>query len=174
LTERYDDLKVQAILNEIAGKPSHTFPGSSDSQVPALFAMNFQAVSVAQKYAGGGIVLLPNGDTTPSAVLEAALRHTDASIGKIVTALQNTKDAANGGSLWNSTDLIVTAKHGQTPRVNPGGLMADSTLPDLLAKAGAPVAQATQDDVSLIWLQKQADTGKAVTALQNFVKNGKI
>jgi YVTN family beta-propeller protein len=174
LTEKYDDLKVQAILNEIAGKASHPSPNITDPQVPALFGMNFQAVSVAQKYANGGIVLLPGGDTAPSAVLEAALKHTDASIGKIVAALQGTKDPTVGGSLWNTTEVVLTAKHGQTPRVNPAGLMKDSTLSDLLAKAGAPVAQATQDDVSLIWLQKQTDTTKAVTALNNFIKSGTI
>src|SRR5262249_61766899 len=112
LTEAYDDLKVQALLNEIAGQASHSSPGITSPQVPALFGMNFQAVSVAQKYALGGIVVLPNGDTAPSAVLEAALRHTDASLGKIVSALQNTKDPEPGASLWSSTDLVVTAKHG--------------------------------------------------------------
>jgi YVTN family beta-propeller protein len=174
LTEAYDDIKVQAILNEIAGQASHSSPGITDPQVPALFGMNFQAVSVAQKYAFGGIIVLPNGDTAPSAVLEAAMQHTDASIGKIIAALQNTKDSVNGGSLWNSTDLVLTAKHGQDPRQGAGGLMADSTLPNLLNNAGATVAQATQDDVSLIWLKDQSKTQTAVTALQNFIKNGKI
>jgi YVTN family beta-propeller protein len=174
LTEKYDDLKVQAILNEIAGKASHPSPGITAPQVPALFGMNFQAVSVAQKYYLGGIAVLPNGDTAPSAVLEAALRHTDASLGQIVSALQNTKDPETGGSLWNSTDLVVTAKHGQAPRQGIGGVMADSTLPDLLSKAGAPVAFAVQDDVSLVYLKDQSKTAAAVTALQNFVKNGSI
>jgi YVTN family beta-propeller protein len=174
LTEKYDDLKVQAILNEIAGKASHSSPGITAPQVPNLFGMNFQAVSVAQKYSLGGIALLPNGDTAPSNVLEAAFRHTDASIGKIVAALQNTKDTAVGGSLWSTTDLILTAKHGQTPRVGVAGIMSDSTLPNLLSKAGAPVAQATQDDVSLLWLADQAKTQTAVKALQDFQKNGKI
>src|SRR5262249_27372265 len=74
LTERYDDLKVQAILNEIQGRTSQ---GNDFQPVPNLFGMNFQAVSVAEKYAFSGIVLLPNGDTVPSQVLEAAMQHTD-------------------------------------------------------------------------------------------------
>ncbi len=60
-TEVYDDFKVQAILNEIAGHWSDDgLPGASDvvgrPGVPALFGMNFQAVSVAQKsaFSGGG------------------------------------------------------------------------------------------------------------------------
>jgi hypothetical protein len=52
--------------------------------------------------------------------------------------------------------------------------MKDSSLPDLLSNAGAPVAQATQDNVSLIWLQNQAATGKAVAALENFKATGTI
>src|SRR5271157_1132076 len=171
LTERYDDLKDQAILNEIAGKTSQG--NDSAPVVPNLFGMNFQAVSVAQKYAYGGIVSLPDGSTAPSQVLEAAIQHTDASIGEIESALQTTADG-RGGSLWNSTDLIVTAKHGQDPRVGVGGLMADNTLPDLLSKAGAPVAFTVQDDVSLLYLQDPKQTNVAVAALQNFQSTGTL
>jgi arylsulfatase A-like enzyme len=167
LTEKYDDLKVQAILNEINGLPSHTFFGSDHSQVPAIFGMNFQAVSVAEKYATGGIPLLPNGQEAPSTILEAAMQHTDASIGAITAALHS-------AGIWNSTLLVLTAKHGQAPRVGSAGLMHDDTLPNLLSSAGAPVAQATQDDVSLLWLQNQSRTDAAVTALQQFKASGTI
>jgi arylsulfatase A-like enzyme len=168
LTEGYDDLKVQAILNEINGQASHSSPTITAPEVPALFGMNFQAVSVAEKYGLGGISLLPNGqEGAPSNVLQAAIQHTDASVGKIVAALK----AAN---LWSSTELYLTAKHGQAPRVGVGGLMADSTLPNIITNAGVPIAQATQDDVSLIWLQNQAQTGTAVAALQAFKNTGTI
>src|SRR5215472_5550758 len=49
--EANDDLKVAALLNEIDGK-SHD--GSKAAAVPALFGMNFQAVSVTQKEGGNG------------------------------------------------------------------------------------------------------------------------
>ena len=42
----YDTLKVNAVLNEIDGK---THDGKSPASVPAIFGMNFQAVSVGQK-----------------------------------------------------------------------------------------------------------------------------
>ena len=42
----YDLLKVQILLNEIDGKKSN---GSGPAPVPAIFGMNFQAVSVGQK-----------------------------------------------------------------------------------------------------------------------------
>src|SRR5262249_61702503 len=56
----------------------------------------------------------------------------------------------------------------------PCGLMKDTTLPDLLTNAGAAVAQATQDDVSLLWLQDQSKTQAGVQALENFKHTGTI
>src|SRR5262249_12132961 len=110
LTEKYDDLKVQAIINEIHGQASHPSPDITNPQVPAIFGMNFQAVSVAQKYYAGGITQLQDGSTAPSVVLEADIQHTDASIGQIVAAL-------NQAGLWKSTEVFVLVKHGQNPRV---------------------------------------------------------
>jgi arylsulfatase A-like enzyme len=168
LIERYDDLKVQAILNEIKGLPSHTFFNSNLSQIPALFGMNFQAVSVAEKDALGGIQLLPNGqEGAPSTFLQAALEHTDASIGRMVQALK-----AQG--IWDSTLLVVTAKHGQDPRVGQGGLMHAGTLTNLLSSAGIGVAQTTEDDVSLLWLQNQKQTAAAVKVLKDFQQTGTL
>ena len=170
LTESYDDLKVHAILNEIHGKTSQ---GNDFAPVPNLFGMNFQAVSVAQKFINGGIIALPGGASAPAQILQAAMQHTDASIGQIVSALQNTPDG-RGSSLWNSTNVIVTAKHGQDPRVGVGNLMADSTLPTLLQNAGIPVAHATQDDVSLLYLQDPKQTNLAASTLQHFVDTGTL
>ena len=164
ICERYDDLKVQAALNEISGLNSR---GTTAAPVPNLFGFNFQAVSVAEKDATGGITLLPNGQGLPTSLLQAAMKHTDASIGKII-------DALKAKNLWSSTLITLTAKHGQAPRIGHAGLMADSTIPNLLAAAGAPVAQATQDDVSLIWLADQSKTSTAVSALENFKNTGTL
>jgi arylsulfatase A-like enzyme len=167
LTEKYDDLKVAAIINEIHGQASHSSATITNPQVPALFGMNFQAVSVSQKYFAGGITRLQDGSTAPSQVLEAVLQHTDASIGQIVAALHSS-------GLWNSTGIFLTAKHGQTPRVGVAGLMADSTLGNVLAQAGTPEAFSVQDDVSLIYLQNQGQTTQATQALVNFKNTGSI
>jgi hypothetical protein len=168
LTEKYDDLKVQAILNEIEGQKSHNFFSTVAPQIPAIFGMNFQAVSVAQKDAHGGINLLPNGqEGLPSALLEGAIQHTDASIGKIVAELKS-------DGIWNSTLLVLTAKHGQDPRVGLGGLMPAGTLSTLLGNDRITVAQATEDDVSLLWLQNQSQTQAAVAALQAYKATGSI
>jgi len=45
-TSAYDNLKVQAVLNEINGMNS---TGTKHADVPAIFGMNFQSVSVGQK-----------------------------------------------------------------------------------------------------------------------------
>ena len=46
-TVENDELKVQAILNEIHGRKHDGSPGGG---VPAVFGMNFQAVSVGRKW----------------------------------------------------------------------------------------------------------------------------
>ncbi|MDF5721584.1 MAG: alkaline phosphatase family protein [Rhizonema sp. PD37] len=161
LTEAYDDLKVNAIVNEINGKNSL---GTKDAPVPAIFAMNFQAVSVAQKAQVGGIDFA-NGTETPSAEFIDALSHTDASIGTIVNALKQNK-------LLDSTLVIVTAKHGQNPRLGSSTLVNDSIIPNTLkAVAGVEVAQATQDDVSLLWLKDQEQTKATVRVLEELKAN---
>jgi acid phosphatase len=179
LTEAYDDLKVNAILREIDGKSSHG--NVNNPLVPALFGTNFQAVSVAEKLSfikytdntgthtqpAGGITLDANGNEVPSQELLAALKHTDASIGRIVQELQNQ-------GLYNSTLMVVTAKHGQNPRVGNGLLMADSLVPTILGNAGVTVAQQTADDVSLIWLANQQQTDAGVKALKQFVDHGTV
>lgn len=157
LTEAYDDLKVKAILNEIQGKNSR---GTASAPVPAIFGMNFQAVSVGEKLPMGGIA--PDG--TPSAALLDALHHTDASVGKMLDALEDR-------NLLRSTLVVVMAKHGQAPRIGPGVLVKDDTFTNVLNNAGITVAQATQDDVALIWLNDQSKTAVAKQALLNFVAN---
>jgi len=105
----YDTLKVNAILNEIDGK---THLGQK-AHVPNIFGMNFQAVSVGQKLIEkvsgskvfGGYL---DGAGTPSAPLLDALEFIDASIGEMAKELKKE-------DLLESTLIIVTAKHGQSP-----------------------------------------------------------
>ncbi len=159
-TKPYDDMKVQAILNEISGKNSL---GTKNAPVPSIFEMNFQAVSVAQKALNGGIDNAGNPTNNPNAtgatptkgpsnVLTDALQHTDQSIGKILTAI-NANPQLSGKTL-----VILVAKHGQDPRNGVGTLLRDNLIPSAVEfylgdKTG--VLQATQDDVSLLWLKNQ-------------------
>jgi len=154
--EAYDDLKVNAIINEINGKNSLA---TKSAPVPAIFGMNFQAVSIAEKAKAGGIDVAADGTEKPSAELNAALAHTDASIGQMVAALKQ-------NNLFDSTLVIVLAKHGQSPRLGSATLVKDTLIPDALQAAGIEVAQATQDDVSLFWLKDQTQASKAAQVIQ--------
>ncbi len=101
-------MKVNAIVNEIEGK---NHDGSKKEPVPNVFGMNFQAVSVGQKLVEkstgekGGYL---DAQGTPSPALLAQVEFVDQSIGRMVNNLK-----AQG--LYDSTLIIVSAKHGQSP-----------------------------------------------------------
>jgi hypothetical protein len=197
-TAENDDLKVKAIVHEIDGL-DHT--GKSQVGVPTVFGMNFQAVSVGQKLlmdnpggpAGGGCPTdtdpsingqmggYLDGSGTPSKVLDYGLRKTDEALGKFVAELKKQ-------GLYDSTLIIVTAKHGQSPiniakLVKPGHF-ADlvCTVPDasacttneaakIITDAGnkcpeGPCGWVQDDDIALIWLPDQSKT-KLVTDYLN-------
>ena len=169
----YDTLKVDAILNEINGK-NHL--GTKNTQVPTVFGMNFQALSVGQK-----LVEKSNGVTggyldaagTPTAALLTEFKFVDASIAAWVKELK-----AKG--LYDSTLIVITAKHGQSP-IDPSRYVSqliNGTSPaTLLSNAGfIPFSESTnnptgigptEDDVSLIWLKNSSDTLAAVKILED-------
>ncbi len=156
----YDALKVQAVINQINGL---THDGSSSAPLPSVYGMNFQAVSVGQKLVEHHTQVGGYRDTlgTPSGPLAANIQFVDNSIGLMVAALQKQGQLAN-------TLIIVSAKHGQSPidpnrvlRI-PGDNAADMSPGTIL---GANVAQALEDDVSLIWLTDQTQTDNSVRTL---------
>lgn len=152
-TEVNDDLRVAALINEING---HDHTGARKMAVPAVFGMNFQAVSVGQKYAG-----YTDAAFTPSADLAEGLAHTDRSLGQILAALK-----ASG--LYDKTLLILASKHGNSP---VDGKLTRKIDGKSLTKAiddaakGA-LAHATLDDVGLIWLNDQAAAPAIAAALE--------
>jgi len=77
--------------------------------VPEIFGMNFQAVSVGQKLIDGSV---KGGYTdaagTPAAPMLREIEFVDAAIGQMVRELR-------AHDLLESTTIIVTAKHGQSP-----------------------------------------------------------
>jgi Type I phosphodiesterase / nucleotide pyrophosphatase len=177
----YDSLKVQAILNQINGR---THNGSARAPVPTLFGMNFQAVSVGQKlvYQHGAVAVGFSGTGgytdaigTPSATLLQEIRFVDNAIGMMVSALK-----AHG--LYDSTLIVISAKHGQSP-IDPGRLLripgdltagqSPATILDalmLLPASEAPSGNQigpTEDDVSLLWLSDSSQTANAVSALES-------
>ena len=169
----YDTLKVHAILNEIDGR-SHD--GTKATQVPTLFGMNFQAVSVGQKLIEANVATGGYADSvgTPTAALLGEIEFVDTSIGEMVTALKNQ-------GLFNSTLIVITAKHGQSPIDPqryfpiPGPTGNNGTTPATLLAALLPVSEsplnptgigATEDDVSLLWLSDATQTSSAVATLE--------
>ena len=152
----YDDSKVAAILNEIDGK-DHT--GASQVGVPAIFGMNFQAISVAQKTNGNGYL---DGNGTRSPALNDAFLHTDQSIGKMVDRLLER-------GLLDSTLVIITAKHGDSP-IDPAKLkFADLKLiPKTVAAIDKGLLAGVEQDgsVAMLWLSDQDRTAEVVAALR--------
>jgi hypothetical protein len=187
--EAYDDTKVQAVINQIDGKLSD---GSGPAPVPTIFGMNFQSVSVAEKLPVGGYVTADGGAPTASPMLAGAFTHVDQALGKMVTELTNK-------GLLDSTLIIVTAKHGQSP-VDKTKLAMESgashatvqTVMDPSAFIG-PVDSAfatpstfmnpnsgnaydtnghlQTDDVGIIWIQHGSDTTATATLVTALTSN---
>jgi hypothetical protein len=181
-TEAYDQIKVDAILNEIDGwNSSH----SLRAPVPAIFGMNFQTVSVGQKLVDPTLSCVRNGPFpgcdasyvpggykpgstsshplfTPQ--LTGAIESVDTAIGSMVTELRNQ-------GVLSSTTIIITAKHGQSP-IDPSKLdKVGHAVTSVLTSAGITPAFLIDDDVALVWLKDQSQTAAAVQAL-NADKNG--
>ena len=155
--EEFDDIRVKAILNEIDGM-DHT--GSNRVGVPAIFGMNFQSVSVGQKLPGDFGYL--DGSATPTANLLDAFDHTDRSIGRMMEKLETR-------GLTNSTLVIVTAKHGDTPIDPANRVVADRSIIPAAVNGvqDGLLASARQDgSVALIWLKDQTRTNDVVAALR--------
>ena len=181
-----DGLKVQAVINQINGL---THDGKPAGGTPAVFGMNFQAVSVGQKLSKdnkdgscpqsthtgqpGGYV---DGSGTPTAVLGFGLQKTDDALARMIQALKNR-------GIYRSTLFIVSSKHGQSPinpaKVNKPGHFAAlvAALPDAGTNAGAQAIVSAancatgacgfvmDDDVALIWLADQSKTQNAIDYL---------
>jgi type I phosphodiesterase/nucleotide pyrophosphatase len=173
----YDTLKVNAVLNEIEG---YNHNRTKKAKVPAIFGMNFQAVSVGQKlieYNPNTNALVGTGGYldamgTPSALLVDEIRFADKAIGEWVRALKKEGH-------YDSTLIVITAKHGQSPidsqryvRITSNGPVStspsrliDSCLPDSESNAGNQIGP-TEDDVSLLWLKKGCSATNEVQVLE--------
>lgn len=173
----YDTLKVNAILNEIDG---YNHNRTKKTKVPEIFGMNFQAVSVGQKLiekdpatktvVGTGGYMDATG--TPSALLVQEIQFVDKSIGEWVAELKKE-------GLYDSTLIVVTAKHGQSPidsqrytRITSTGpvttspsRLIDSCLPASESNAGNQIGP-TEDDISLLWLKTGCNAADEVQILE--------
>lgn len=179
-TEKFDDYHVQELVNEIGGKDS---TGTRDEPVPTIFGANFQTLSVAQKATvatGGGYL---DADFTPGPQVAGAITYIDNSLGRVVAALKQQ-------NLYNSTLIVVTAKHGQSPTDHTKLVKNGDTLTKLLeannyldpngnfgqasTKSGnlndgsglVDTGFVQTDDVGLIWLRDQSQRAAVVATLK--------
>ncbi|OMW18496.1 nucleotide pyrophosphatase [Burkholderia pseudomallei] len=179
-TEKFDDYHVQAIVNQIDGKNS---TGTAAAPVPTLFGTNFQTLSVAQKAtvaSGGGYL---DASFTPGPEVANAIAYVDGALGRIVAEL-----AQRG--LYDSTVVIVTAKHGQSPTDHTKLVKHGDTLTALLeangfvdpngnfgqnnTASGNPndgtglvgTGFVQTDDVGLVWLRDPRQLSAAVATLK--------
>lgn len=154
-SEAFDGLGVAATLNEIGGK-DHS--GRRTVAVPTIFGMTFVSVSVAQKLRGGGYV---DADATPSPGVDHALGYVDASIGRMIAALESRQ-------LYDSTAIVVSAKHGNSPIDSSRRRPVDEELiSKLVEEVGHNLpAHVTVDTVALIWLKDQTRTPEVVARLR--------
>jgi arylsulfatase A-like enzyme len=128
--------------------------------VPVLFGTNFQAVSVGEKLAADPVTGLKGGYTdvagTPGQALAGEMDFIDQSVGRFVKELKAQR-------LFDSTLIIISAKHGQSPidgskRLGIGGGQPAATI-------GSADAFDISDDGSLIWLTDPSLTPGVVATL---------
>jgi hypothetical protein len=177
-TQKYDTFHVLAVVNEINGN-DHS--GKNSPGTPAIFGLNFQAVSTAQKLntsatpqsSNAGQLGGYNTDGTPGPVLVSALNFVDAS-------LKQMQDAINANlNTQGSTAIIVSAKHGQSPvqrsdltLINDGTMTAAANAAWATAypKATQPlIAHPMDDDGVLWWLNDRSPL--ATNFAKNFLLN---
>jgi hypothetical protein len=152
LTQEYDSTKVAAVLNEIDG-----YDHSRSRQVgtPAVFGMNFQTVSTAEKLpTSDGLTGGYNADGTPGPLLTNAFDYIDHQLASFESEI-----SAQG--LAGNTVVILSAKHGQSPidptllrRVDDGAIIDAINAGWAAIHPGAAplVAFAVDDDGMLMWL----------------------
>ena len=199
-THENDHLKTLGIIGWIHGL---AHDGTPLKGVPAVFGSDYQAVSVGQKVSHdtpdpscinsstaadaarlsgqpGGYL---DGSGTPTAVLSYALDTVDADLGSIVDALKQQK-------LYESTLIIITAKHGQSP-INPLKINKPGHFADLVAGLTAansaetaamqavniaascsngPCGFINDDDIALIWLQDQTQAANVAALINNHAR----
>lgn len=173
----YDQLKVNAVVNEINGK---THNGMATAPRPTFLGMNFQVVSVGQKLIEKQLGLTggyADSIGTPTLALRREIEFADASIGAMVAALKK-----NG--ILERTLIAITAKHGQSP-IDSARYLGISNSPNdpittspatILDNLGCiPFSESpsnptgigpTEDDVSLVWLNSNCTTKFAVSQLR--------
>jgi hypothetical protein len=152
LTQEYDSTKVAAIVNEIAG---FDHSGVRKVGTPAIFGMNFQTVSTAEKLPiSDGLAGGYRADGTPGPLLAKAMDYINRQVGIMQSAIHK-------AHLEGSTTIILSAKHGQSPidlaslrRVDDSKIISglDAAWKQQHPSAAPLVSFSVDDDGMLLWL----------------------
>jgi hypothetical protein len=152
----YDSIKVRAVLNWIDGFNS---TGTNKlASAPAIFGMNFQAVSVGQKLAKAGDADYQtptltggylNSNAAPGTALTIQLQFVDNALGQFRQALMTQ-------GLDKSTLIIVSAKHGQSP-IDVRDRVAISDAPFAAVPGFGTHGFEICDDEGLVWLAPELE-----------------
>ncbi len=164
LTQEYDGFKVAAIVNEING---FDHSGSRHVGTPAIFGMNFQTVSTAEKLPiSDGLTGGYTTAGTPGPLLTHALDFIDGQVAALQAALHQAGHDRD-------TAIILSAKHGQSPtdlaalrRVDDGAIIdaVNGAWATAHPNAAPLVTFSVDDDGMLLWLSDRSD------AAQRFVR----
>jgi hypothetical protein len=184
-TKQYDSYKVQALINWVNGY-GHSGTGPKVG-TPAIYGMNFQVVSTAEKLKHSPAVLIgpnaqgdytegpslpggyvtQNGVQVPGPLMQSALDYVNDSMQRIADTIQADGEA-------RSTAIILTAKHGQSPqnnaqlqRIDDGPIISGVNAAWAAQHPSNPtlVVQEADDDGLLWWLSDRSQ------AAADFVKN---
>ncbi|MFD5544158.1 alkaline phosphatase family protein [Streptomyces sp. NPDC127079] len=171
-TEQYDAYKVKAVLNEIDG---HDHSGAHRTGVPAVFGMNFQSVSTAQKLpVSDGLTGGYTTPGTPGPLLAKNLAFVDREVGAFLAEIHER-------GLDGSTTVILSSKHGQSPtdpkaltRIDDGPLLDGLNAAWKAAHPGAGdlVAHAVDDDAMLLWLNDRSPAATAFAKAYLLAQSG--
>ncbi|HEY0933341.1 MAG TPA: alkaline phosphatase family protein, partial [Trebonia sp.] len=184
-TKQYDSYKVQAVVNWINGY-GHSGKGPKTG-TPAIYGMNFQVVSTAEKLKSSPAVLIGpdahgkyalgpaltggyvtvGGKQVPGPLLQSALNYVNRALQRMANKIQASGEAG-------STAIVLTAKHGQSPlnnsqlqRIDDGPIISGVNAAWAKLHPGSKplVVQEADDDGLLWWLSNRSQTAA------NFVKN---
>jgi hypothetical protein len=154
----FDQKRVEALLAAMRG---FDMTGVARAAVPALFGMNFQAVSVGQKLPKAGPGDPPDAKGgyadaagRPNDGLAAQFDYVDGALGQLMDGLKSS-------GLDASTLVVLSAKHGQSP-IDPAAYRPTDDAP-FARLPGYAFHDA--DDGALIWLKPAERASKLAEAL---------
>jgi len=96
------------------------------------------------------------GNLLPATV--GALQYEDTQLGKLIAEMKSK-------GIYDSTAIIITADHGNTPLTRWVPEDGERSISQFLAQNGIEVLSYTPDDLYMVWLKDESQTAKAIDLL---------